>query len=103
MKVGSLDFTNMKDGAATAANSKFMNIGLTGGIGCGKSTALEYFRQAGAKVLETDAIVRELLSSDPALIAAVVEAFGDEVLDPEGRRKVSRVIRSWPCTWSIRS
>ena len=61
-----------------------MNVGLTGGIGCGKSTALEYFRQAGAEVLETDAVVRELLSSDVDLIGKVSEAFGADILDDEG-------------------
>jgi dephospho-CoA kinase len=62
-----------------------MNVGLTGGIGCGKSTVLKYFEAAGAVVLETDAIVRELLATDAALIEAVRGAFGEEVLDAEGR------------------
>ena len=62
-----------------------MNIGLTGGIGCGKSTALEFFRQAGAAVLETDAVVRKLLSSDSALIEEVKGAFGQAVIDSQGR------------------
>ena len=62
-----------------------MNIGLTGGIGCGKSTALEFFRRAGAVVIETDAVVRGLLSSDNTLIAQVRESFGAEVVDPEGK------------------
>ena len=62
-----------------------MNIGLTGGIGCGKSTALEYFRQAGAVVIETDSVVRELLASDPDVISRIREAFGESVLDREGR------------------
>lgn len=62
-----------------------MNVGLTGGIGCGKSTALEFFRLEGAAVIETDAVVRELLSSDTGLIHSVREAFGNEVLDREGK------------------
>ena len=62
-----------------------MNIGLTGGIGCGKSTALEFFRRAGAVVIETDAVVRELLSSDSTLIARVREAFGADVIDRQGK------------------
>jgi dephospho-CoA kinase len=62
-----------------------MNIGLTGGIGCGKSTALEYFHQCGAFVLETDAVVRELLASDKSLIEGIREAFGEDVFDAEGK------------------
>jgi len=73
----------MAHAEATAGES--MNIGLTGGIGCGKSTALEFFRQAGAVVIETDAVVRELLASDRDLISAVGEAFGSEVIDAEGK------------------
>jgi dephospho-CoA kinase len=62
-----------------------MNVGLTGGIGCGKSTALAFFKQAGATVIETDAIVRDLLANDAELIGQVREAFGGEVIDAEGR------------------
>jgi dephospho-CoA kinase len=62
-----------------------MNVGLTGGIGCGKSTALSYFAEAGAVTLETDAVVRDLLARDGELIGLVRDAFGKEVLDAEGR------------------
>lgn len=62
-----------------------MNIGLTGGIGCGKSSALAFFREAGAHALETDAIVRDLLATDGTLIEEVKDAFGEGVLDSEGR------------------
>jgi dephospho-CoA kinase len=62
-----------------------MNIGLTGGIGCGKSTALAYFREAGAAVMETDEIVRDLLANDSGLIDLVRQHFGGEVLDTEGK------------------
>lgn len=62
-----------------------MNIGLTGGIGCGKSTALRFFEDGGAHVLETDLVVRELLVNDSQLIQEIHEAFGDAVMDGEGR------------------
>lgn len=62
-----------------------MNIGLTGGIGCGKSTVLEFFREAGAHVVETDAVVRQLLAEDAGLISAIRAAFGDAILDAEGK------------------
>ncbi|NDV60870.1 dephospho-CoA kinase [Puniceicoccales bacterium CK1056] len=68
-----------------------MNIGLTGGIGCGKSTALAFFKEAGATVVETDAIVRQLLASDAGLIAEIEQSFGSGVIDKEGRVDRSRL------------
>lgn len=62
-----------------------MNIGLTGGLGCGKSTALRLFRDAGAVTVDTDALVHELLREDHDLIESIVTAFGEEVIDAEGR------------------
>jgi dephospho-CoA kinase len=62
-----------------------INIGLTGGMGCGKSTALELFREAGIEVIETDALVREMLSTDRTLQKEIVEAFGSAVLGAEGK------------------
>ena len=53
-------------------------VGLTGGMGAGKSTALEILRWLGAAVLSTDAVVHELLASEPVR-AAVVERFGESV------------------------
>jgi dephospho-CoA kinase len=53
-------------------------IGLTGGIGAGKSTALEALERAGAAVLSTDRVVHELYGSDEVL-AAVTERFGPGV------------------------
>jgi dephospho-CoA kinase len=61
-----------------------VNIGLTGGMGCGKSTALRYFADAGAAVFESDAWVRQLLAGDPAVIAAVIARFGAEVCAANG-------------------
>jgi dephospho-CoA kinase len=53
-------------------------VGLTGGIGAGKSTALEVLETLGAATLSTDAVVHALYE-DPEVIAAVRERFGDEV------------------------
>ncbi len=53
-------------------------IGLTGGIGAGKSTALEALERAGAAVLSTDRVVHDLYGSDEVL-AAVTERFGPAV------------------------
>jgi dephospho-CoA kinase len=53
-------------------------VGLTGGMGAGKSTALEALRELGAQVLSTDAVVHELYA-DNRVRDAVVERWGSEV------------------------
>ncbi|TMK38128.1 MAG: dephospho-CoA kinase [Actinobacteria bacterium] len=53
-------------------------VGLTGGLGAGKSTALAALERLGAAVLSTDAVVHDLYS-DSGLREAVVERFGSEV------------------------
>ncbi len=57
-------------------------IGLTGGIGAGKSTALEAFARLGAAVLSTDGVVRDLYE-DHRVMRAVTERFGSSVV-PSG-------------------
>ena len=57
-------------------------VGLTGGLGAGKSTALAALAELGAVTLSTDAIVHELLATDE-LRSLLVERFGEEVA-PDG-------------------
>jgi dephospho-CoA kinase len=59
-------------------------IGLTGGIGSGKSVALDAFRRLGAAVLSSDEVVHRAYA-DPAVAAAVAGRFGPRVLDAAGR------------------
>ena len=58
-------------------------VGLTGGLGAGKSTALAALRELGAAVLSSDAVVHELYES-PQLLAALTARFGPEIA-PGGR------------------
>ena len=60
-----------------------MLLGLTGGIGAGKSTALAAFEQLGCPTLSSDAIVHGLYR-EPDVRAAVVERFGPGVLGEDG-------------------
>jgi dephospho-CoA kinase len=59
-------------------------LGLTGGIGSGKSAALDAFGRRGAAVLSSDAVVHRLYDDDE-VIAAVRARFGDDVLSADGR------------------
>ena len=62
-----------------------MQIGLTGGIGSGKSTAARRFAELGALVVDADLVAREVVEPDTPGLAAVAAAFGPGVLAPDGR------------------
>ncbi|MCC5806374.1 MAG: dephospho-CoA kinase [Opitutales bacterium] len=66
-------------------STKRLRIGLTGGIGCGKSTALEYFRGFGARTFDADVAVRGLLENDTETQSSVRSAFGERAFNAEGR------------------
>jgi dephospho-CoA kinase len=62
-----------------------LRVGLTGGLGSGKSTAAKLFAAHGAHVFQSDAIGRELMEPGQAVYAAIVGHFGKTVVLPEGR------------------
>ena len=59
-------------------------VGLTGGIGSGKSAAAEEFARLGAAVVDTDAIAHELTGPGGAALPEVRRLFGDSYLAPSG-------------------
>lgn len=59
-------------------------VGLTGGIGSGKSTVAELFAERGVPVIDTDVIARELTAPDSAALIAIQDAFGDTVMREDG-------------------
>ncbi|WBY00833.1 dephospho-CoA kinase [Ramlibacter tataouinensis] len=61
-----------------------MRIGLTGGIGSGKSTVLQMLAAAGAAVIDADAISRSTTAAGGAAIAAIAARFGPAFITPEG-------------------
>ena len=70
-------------------------VGLTGGIGSGKSAVSRLLRSYGAVVVDADLIAREVVDVGTPGLAAVVEAFGPEVLRPDGgldRPALGRVV-----------
>jgi dephospho-CoA kinase len=66
-------------------------VGLTGGIGSGKSTVSEGLAERGAVVVDADAIVRDLQAPGGAVLATMVERFGPEILRPDGTLDRQRV------------
>ncbi len=65
-------------------------VGLTGGLGAGKSTALAALARLGAETISSDAVVHELWAGDEQLRAAVLERWGPEVA-PNGEIDRSRI------------
>jgi dephospho-CoA kinase len=61
-----------------------LRIGLTGGIGSGKSTVATVLAALGAAVIDTDRIARELAGPNGAAIDAIAAAFGREMIDAAG-------------------
>ena len=74
-------------------------MAITGGIGAGKSAALEAFARHGAATRSSDEIVHGLLRSDPEVRRELVERFGPEVIGADGgadRAAVARIVFNDP-------
>jgi len=61
-----------------------VRLGLTGGIGSGKSTVAAFMAQAGAAVMDADAISRSLTQAGGQAIPAILAEFGETLITPEG-------------------
>nr|WP_315485213.1 dephospho-CoA kinase [uncultured Undibacterium sp.] len=60
------------------------NIGLTGGIGSGKTTVANMFADLGASIIDTDLIAHQLTQAGGAAIPSIAENFGTEFINAEG-------------------
>jgi dephospho-CoA kinase len=60
-------------------------VALTGGIASGKSTVADLFAALGVPIIDTDVIARQVVEPGQLALAAIVTAFGPDVLDAEGR------------------
>ena len=69
-------------------------IGLTGGIGSGKSTVLELFKFLGVKTYSADESAKKLVNTDPYLINLIKSSFGDNIYDKGilNSRKLSKIV-----------
>src|SRR5690348_12505829 len=61
-----------------------LRVGLTGGIGSGKSTVAGRLAELGAVVVDADVLAREVVAPGSEGLRAVAERFGDDVLDDDG-------------------
>ena len=74
-----------------------MIFGITGGTGCGKTTALNAIEALGGIVLDCDAIYHELLKNDPSLLAAIDARFPGVVEDGQlARKKLGAIVFNDP-------
>jgi len=71
--------------------SRALCIGLTGGIGSGKTEASREFSRLGATVIDTDLIARELVEPGQPALSEIVTSFGKRLIDETGRLDRSRL------------
>ena len=72
-----------------------VNLGLTGGLGCGKTTVLKLLAEQGGRVIDADEVVRDLLASDEETISAVSDYFGRHLVGDDGgidRRSLAELV-----------
>ena len=91
--------TNGHDGNAAPGHPTGLTIGLTGGIGSGKSTVARRFAALGALVVDTDALAHSLTAPGGAALPAIVAAFGEDMLGADGamdRAKMRALVFAQP-------
>lgn len=72
-----------------------MNIGLTGGIACGKSTVSRLLASRGAIVIDADILAREVVEPGAPALAEVVRVFGPDMLNADGtlnRKQLGKLV-----------
>jgi len=72
-----------------------VRVGLTGGLGAGKSTVSALLAEHGAVIIDADAIAREVVRGGTPGFAAVVERFGPDIVGPDGeldRAKLAEIV-----------
>ncbi|GAA2641839.1 dephospho-CoA kinase [Streptomyces vastus] len=79
--------------------SSMLTVGLTGGIGAGKSEVSRLLVECGAVLIDADKIAREVVERGTPGLAAVVDAFGEDILTPDGsldRPKLGSIVFTDP-------
>ena len=76
-----------------------IKVGITGGIGSGKTTVCKIFEVLGIPIYYADDRAKELLQTDKSIIQSVKVLFGDDVYDAEGKidkKRVASVVFNFP-------
>jgi dephospho-CoA kinase len=76
-----------------------LKIGLTGGIGCGKTTASNLFEQLNTPVIDADVIAHQLVAVGQPALKEIENTYGTDILNPDGslnRKKLKALIFSDP-------
>ena len=84
---------------ATNPSEPTLVIGLTGPIGCGKSTVAAWLGELGATVVDADLVAREVVEPGEPALAEVLETFGPDVASPDGsldRAALGRIVFTDP-------
>jgi dephospho-CoA kinase len=85
--------------SAYAIMRGMLRVGLTGNIGCGKSTAVAVLAELGAHIIDADVLAREVMRPGSAVYARIVETFGNRILQTDGaidRKVLGRIIFTIP-------
>jgi dephospho-CoA kinase len=61
-----------------------LKVGLTGGIGCGKTTVARLFAKYGTPVIDADEIAHQLVAIGQPALAIITQEFGESILNPDG-------------------
>ncbi|GMR15783.1 MAG: dephospho-CoA kinase [Gammaproteobacteria bacterium] len=72
-----------------------LKVGLTGGIGSGKTSVSDLFENLGIPVIDTDIIAHKLVNNNPEVLQEIVDVFGQDVLSLNGklnRKKLAQII-----------
>ena len=71
-----------------------LKIGLTGGIGSGKSTASAYLEKLGSYIFDADSEAKKILASNEKVQNDIIEEFGSDVLDGDGKIDKKKLART---------
>jgi len=73
-----------------------LKVGLTGGLGSGKSTASQFFESMGAYVLDADVTAKELIDNNRDVQKELVKEFGTDIIDASEKidKKTEKIIKN---------
>lgn len=82
-----------------SAPRKFLLVGLTGGIGTGKSTVSTLLRQLGCEIIDADVLAREVVGPGQPALATIAAEFGPDVVTADGaldRKRLGAIVFANP-------